>query len=941
MLEIAKRALAGSILIVLLGIAPAQAQFAITDFDGQVLDAAGNGFSQAGGHPYAAGTTFQLKAGSDGLPDGGGVKDVQVDLPAGFVGNLTAVKPCPQGQKVPSGLETVAGLDANGFCRADSIVGLATIGLTIGTYASPVFSVEPAPGVVATLAFNYLDTPVFLDASIRTDGDYGVTIRGRWLNQSAAVLGTSLTLWGTPADHSHDAQRCLAIIPPIDFFPAADCAGNGDPGNPLLSASVAGSVPKAFLTNPTSCTAPGVGVLTRISLDSWTGGSDSSTFESHNPPASTPLAPLALDQRGPTTGPTGCASLPFDPSVQAQLTTAAPDAPTGLEIGLAFPQQDITNPSGLVTAHLKTATVTLPEGMTISPSAADGLVGCPDAQWAVGTLAAAQCPDASKIGTVQATTPLLSDPLQGALYVGSQHSDDPASGDMFRLLLTVDSEERGIHVKLPGQVRVNPATGRVQATFDNNPQLPIGTLKLRLKGGPRAPLATPADCGAKTIHTELTSWSGKTVERDSPVAIACPGAQPLAPSYTAGTTSNAAGKHTSFVLRVERPDGQQTLSGLSLSLPPGLLATLNGVPRCADVEASAGACPDGSRVGTATVGAGPGSNPFFLRGGVYLTGPYKGAPFGLAVAIRVLAGPFDLGTVVVRQQLLVDQHDAHVSVVSDPLPTILKGVPIRLRSLNVDVDRPAFILNPTGCAQQSVGAVFGAADGSLHAASSPFAASNCAALPFSPTFSAATTAKTSRANGASFDAKILIGVEGESNAHVVAVSLPRQLPSRLTTIQKACLDSVFNVNPAGCPAASLVGSAAAVTPVLSSPLTGPAYLVSHGGAGFPDLVIVLQGEGVRFDLVGAINISSKGITSTRFANAPDVPINSFELKLPQGPHSILTGNGSLCVKPLLMPTTITAFNGKQVKQSTRIKVSGCPRAKKAKKHPRTPRRRVR
>jgi hypothetical protein len=413
------------------------------------------------------------------------------------------------------------------------------------------------------------------------------------------------------------------------------------------------------------------------------------------------------------------------------------------------------------------------------------------------------------------------------------------------------------------------------------------------------------------------------------------------PSFSAGTTGNEAGGFSPFTATFSRSDQDQNLSGVSVKTPPGLLGVIKGVEQCLEPQAGQGACGAGSLIGHTTVAAGAGPDPFWVQGGqVFLTGPYKGAPFGLSVVVPAVAGPFNLGNVVVRAAISVDSRTAQITVSSDPLPTILQGIPLDVRTVNVTIDRPGFMFNPTSCESLSVGGTLTSTQGATANVSSRFQAANCTSLKFKPSFTVSTQAKTSKKNGASLDVKVGYPAGAQANIRSVAVSLPRQLPSRLTTIQQACPEATFNANPAGCPVGSVIGTALARTPILASPVVGPAYLVSHGGAAFPDLVVILQGEGVTLDLVGSIDIK-KGVTSSTFASVPDAPIGSFELKLPQGPHSGLAAvlpakaKGSLCGTTLTMPTTLTGQNGAQIKQSTRIAVTGCAKAKKKTRHKKT------
>ena len=892
--------------------------FGVSGFDGSILNEDGTTDIQAGSHPYALTTSlgFSSTADSSGAPEpDGNVKDIAVNLPPGLVGDPTAVPQCPD-------------QDLQGGCPAASQVGFLTLQATnfVGE-TFPVFNMVPSPGEPAQFGAFVLAARVYIDAHVRSGGDYGLTASLSDVPTLLPFIGSTLTLWGVPADPSHDASRggvCFG-----DFVSVADsCFGGGQS---------AGGVVKPFLTLPTSCGGP---QGFSLSADSWQspGSFANGSFVTH-------------DGSGHPVGFEGCNQLDFSPSIVARPDTSSADSPSGLSVDVQVPQAGLQTVGGLAAPNLKKAVVVLPAGFSLNPSSANGLAACSPAQIALSSPAAAECPDASKIGSVEVDTPLLAHPLEGGVYLASQ-GDNPF-GSLLAIYIAVADPQSGVVVKLAGHVVADPQTGQLTTTFDNNPKLPFSDFKLNFFGGQRAALATPASCGVFQTTSEMTPWSASDPSNPTPGEVAspgdsfaissaagggaCAGSLPFAPSFTAGTVSNQANGFSALSVSFSRQDGEQGLGGVSVQMPPGLLGMLSSVPLCGEPAASQGACPGSSQIGHTTVSAGVGSDPVVIpqAGGpaapVFLTGPYRGAPFGLSIVVPAVAGPFNLGNVVVRAAIGVDPHTAQVTITSDPLPTILQGIPLRVRKVTVLVDRPGFIFNPTSCNPLAVNGTITGVQGATAGVSSRFQAANCGGLPFSPTFSASTTAKTSRANGASLDAKILIGVKGEANAHVVAVQLPKQLPSRLTTIQKACLDSVFNVNPAACPAASLIGSATAVTPVLPVPLSGPAYLVSHGGAGFPDIVVVLQGDGVRFDLVGSINISSKGITSSKFASAPDAPINSFELKLPQGPHSILTSNGSLCAKPLIMPTTITGYNNKQVKQNTTIKVTGCPKAKKAKK----------
>jgi hypothetical protein len=625
-------------------------------------------------------------------------------------------------------------------------------------------------------------------------------------------------------------------------------------------------------------------------------------------------------------------------------------------------------------ADLKDATIAFPSGLVVDPSEADGLQACSEAQ--VGftgfaelnkttepgvqtpqfTPGAAECPDASKLGTVEVDTPLLGHPLPGALYLARQ-GENPF-GSLLAVYVTVDDPISGVVVKLPGKVEVDPVSGRVSTIVDQNPQLPFEDFKISLFDGSRAPFTTPSTCGSYSTSSALTPWSspeGASVSPSGSFEItegagggACPATpaqKPNAPSFSGGTFTPIAGTYSPFVLHLGREDGSQTLSALGVTLPEGLLGKIAGVEKCpqADIEAaerrnglgqgvleqSSPSCPSGSELGTAHVGVGSGA-PFYVTGHAYLAGPYAGAPFSVVVVTPAVAGPFDLGTVVVRSALFIDPTTAQVTVKSDPFPTILDGIPLDIRAITVEITRSQFTLNPTSCEAMSVTGTIASTQSQSASVSSPFKVGGCGNLPFHPSFAVSTNGKTSKAGGASLTVNITSKPGEEANLRKVDVQVPSQLPARLTTLQKACTEAQFSANPAGCPAASDVATATVRTPLLNVPLSGPVYFVSHGGAAFPDLEIVLQGEGVTIVLTGNTNIKGN-ITTSKFEAAPDAPFESFELNAPQGPDSILAVNlpqsadYSLCGQSLTMPTTLVGQNGAVFKQETKMAVTGCPK----------------
>jgi hypothetical protein len=690
--------------------------------------------------------------------------------------------------------------------------------------------------------------------------------------------------------------------------------------------------------------------------------------------------------------------LQFAPQIAVQPETSLADEPVGLEVNLTVPLSE--EPEALATPQLRDTTLTLPRGVSVSPGAVDGIRACeatgpegidiPTGLNAEGgplqpgelgegeeyglngepQLAPGHCPKASTLGTAEAVTPLLSEPIKGHVYLARPGcggagqrpctEQDAVDGNLYRLYLELGGEgplaKTGVHFKVPMETEANPSTGQLTTRVLETPQAPFSELKVHLNGGPRAPLDNPAACGPAVTSADFTPWSapGSTAEglfvAGTPDATpssfyevnGCLAPTPFKPGFVAGTVTPQAAQFSSFTLNISRNDREQYVKGVQLHTPPGLLAMLSSVPLCAEAQADAGTCSEESKIGTTRVASGGGSHPFEIEGDVYLTGPYRGAPFGLSVVTHVVAGPFNLGVVVVRSRITIDPEDSTATITTDEtgpyaLPQIVFGVPVRLQRVTVDIDRPGFMFNPTDCKGMLVTANISGNQDAVASISSPFAAGGCRSLAFKPKFTVTTSGRTSRVNGASLDAKVSYpaGAFGNyANVARVKVSLPKQLPSRLSTLQKACTARVFEANPAACPKASIVGIARTRTPVLPVKLEGPAYFVSHGGQAFPSLIVVLQGDNVRVDLTGTTFINEKtNITSSTFKTVPDVPVESFELYLPQGRNSALAANSNLCrVRgKLAMPTEFVGQNGAVFKQSTKIAIVGCPKATKGKK----------
>jgi hypothetical protein len=902
--------------------------FTPNDFSTGLVDLAGRPDTTAAAHPGAFTTSFMFPtafASSLGnqyfTAPVEAVKQIVTDLPPGIIGNPRSTPTCP--------LVDVANLKENQKqCPKSSVVGkLELLEDKFVQTELVLFNVKPEHGYAAEFAAYYppLERAELLYAKLVGSGPNAhVRVISQPQDSVVADAGISVTFYGRPAEVS----------------------GSG------------GSTAAPFFTDPSDC---GLSSFTStVYADTW---EKPGAFEvDGEPDLSDPNWKRATAELPSVSG---CQNLAFSPSFSfaPEVSHGNADEPSGYESRLTIPQNE--NPNGLATPPLKNTVVTLPAGVAISPAAANGLVGCQLGPAGIGLEGEAEgsqpghCPEASKVGEVEAVTPVLEEPLKGSVFV-AQPACSPCSeaqaedGEVFGLYLELGNEVSGVHVKLKGKVEVGGngqrsrevglAPGQVRTTFAETPQQPVSELKLKFNGGQRAPLANPQSCGQETTTAELEPWSHlpegagtPNVTSTSSFAITgCEGR--FAPSFSAGATNPQAGHYSPVTLTFSRQDREQDLSGVTVKMPPGLLGKIAGIPRCGEAQANAGTCSAASQVGTATGGAGSGSQPLYQSGPVYLTGPYRGAPFGLSIVVPAVAGPFNLGNIVVRAAISVNPTTAAISVVSDPLPQSVDGVPLRLKTVSVTVGSAGnFTFNPTNCGEEAVGATLTGTGGTSVPVSSRFQAANCANLPFKPALSATTAGSASKANGASLNVKVSYpnGPLGTyANIKSVKVDLPKQLPSRLTTLQKACLASVFEANPANCPAASDVGTATATTPVLNVPLEGPAYIVSHGGEAFPDLEIVLQGEGIKLILDGNTQIK-KGITSSTFKTIPDAPVSGFELKLPTGKYSILGANVpqsakySLCGQTLSMPTAITGQNGAVIKQTTKIGVTGCRKAKKA------------
>jgi hypothetical protein len=937
-------------------------------------------FTQAGGHPEALTTTLKFATEVVESPSGKGKepnvvptrdpKDVAVGLPAGLLGDPMAVPRCSLTQL----------LGKREACPADTQVGVARLrwfGLN-GTLG-PIVNVTPEAGQSAEFALENKDNIPFLETArlVRTaqgsagcttaGGCYGFTIVSHNI-PTVELSEVEETFWGVPADASHDPMRGL--------FCQLVCSASEPQDGGEGGGARAGVTAVPFLTWPTDCSA-GPEVATARG-DSWEmPGRVEPNGQYVGYAEATPVA---------LPGSSGCGLLSFAPSLEVQPDTLLADEPAGLDVSLKVPLNE--SPETSATPQLRDSAVTLPEGMSVSPGVVDGIQACeasgpngiditgPESE-EVGLngelqLAAGHCPDASTVGTAEAITPFLPVPVKGHIYLAKPGcggveqapctDEDALDGNLYKLYLELGGAGElagtGIEFKVPGFVEVDPATGQLTTKFLDTVQAPFSELKIDLNGGPRASLANPAVCGPAYTSADFTPWSAPGTTPEGLLTAGTPDATPssfyvvdgcagrpgLDPGFSAGTVTPQAGQFSAFTLNFSRQDREQFVKGIQVHTPPGLLGVLSSVPLCGEAQANAGTCPEASKIGSTRVASGAGSHPFEIEGTVYLTGPHDGAPFGLSIVTQAVAGPFNLGLVIVRARIDVNPEDSTLTVTTDEtgpyaLPQILFGVPLRLQRITVDIDRPGFMFNPTNCGapgspgSQQVTAVLSGSENAKTTVQSQFAVGGCKSLEFKPKFTVSTSSHTSRAGGASLDAKLSYppgSLGNDANIARVKVDLPKQLPSRLTTLQKACTAQVFASDPANCPAASVVGIAKATTPLLPVKLEGPLYFVSHGGEAFPSLIVVLQGDGVRVDLTGATFISRTGITSSTFKTVPDVPVNTFELFLPEGKYSALAANGNLCTAKLTMPTEFAAQNGAVIHQTTKITTTGCTKTNKTK-----------
>jgi hypothetical protein len=916
------------LVLVLVLASVAHAQFGVTSFDGSLSS------PQAGAHADFS-ASFSLATDALGNPEGQ-LRDATVTLPAGMVGDPLAIERCSTEvlqkwecstnsqvgvislsmtgcrgvsssllEPVEAGATTITVPNARAFCSEESNDTI-TIGeganaetaviwspMTTDTIrlsaplqhahaagepvshvavpssgSLPLFNVEPSAGDVATFAASVLLADLVVHVKVGDDGRLVAKI-----DEASTVLpvvGTTMTLWGVPAASSHEPLRCSEIA-------ATDCG-------------LRAPEPAAFMTSPTYCS--GAPPELSVSVTSWQGQSASSTA----------VMPAM----------TGCSALTLAPSLSVAATTRRRDSPTSYEVDLHVPQS--TGPYALAAPALEDMTVTLPKGTSLSPALASGLQTCEPAELARG-----DCPDASKVGVAEVVSPLLAEPLVGALYMGT-----PTPSARFPVFMRLVAGSTALD--LVGQIELNEQTERLTTVFEDLPPLALEDLKLRFFTGA---LVNPSTCGPATSNALITSAAGQTVDLSSTFEVsegseggACSAPAPFSPIFTAGTTNPLAGASSPFTLTVGRSEGQQLLSSFTVRLPPGLVGRVKEVTPCPEPAAASGDCPQSSSIGTATIDAGAGPVPLALSGPVYLTGPYAGAPFGLDVVVQAGAGPFDLGSAVMRSRILVDPSDLALTIVSNQLPVALGGISLQLRSVSMELGRPGFMVNAASCAPQTITATIGSGEGAQAQVSTPYRATDCAALRLATQVRASTQGSDrEEGGGASLSVVLTSPASTHDTISSLVTDLPRQLRPRLKTLKGACTTTELSA----CPAGSIIGQAVVSSPALLAPLSGSVYLVARPGGALPTLAMDLRGGEIEVDLQGTLSVSAHDVVAVAFRDLPDVPISAFELTLPRGPHAILGAVTQPCGKHFTLNYALADQSGSKLTGKTPIVVSGCAR----------------
>jgi hypothetical protein len=864
--------------------------------------------SQAGAHPDLN-VRFQLEDETNEEV----VRDLTFNLPQGVFGNPGAIDRCE------------AADFAINRCQPGSQAGTVSIvstyegtpGTVLGT--APVYNVKTIDEEeTARLAFvaPTVDIPIGIPVSVRSGSDYGLVLKATSISQTVALSAAKFTIWGFPADHEHDVNR---------FHPGGPGEPPGCPGTMSTECIVspypeAGRLPEPFTDNPSVCT----GSELPVSVEAV------SYQDPNNSTKKTDFYPET----------TGCENQRFDPVFNLGLTTSEADAPSGLDIELRAKQ--FLEGKAPTPSNLRSATLRLPPGLTVNPDAADGQTSCSDAQAGFGENAPGSCPDTSKIGTVEVRTPALEAPLRGDLYIG-----EPQPGNQYRLFMLFTGF--GINAKLKADVHPNPATGELTVTMVDLPQVPFESFHLHLFAGDRGLMATPTICRLYNASSDLVPWNGTAATQHSspfvtvttgPNGRQCPGrVRPFSPQLLAGMSNPLAGAFSNFSLKLDRDDGDQFLGDLTFKLPPGFTGSLRGLSYCPDASIAAAAqktgraeqqsssCPGSSQIGTTNVAAGPGSNPFHAVGRMFLSGPFKGAPLSVATITPALAGPYDYGVVVVRVALHVDPRTAQVSAASDTVPSIIGGIPIRMRSIRVNIDKPNFTINPTNCSPFSVDSQGIGDQKTVTNFSSYFQAVNCATLPFKPKM--AIRQLGTKATSRSQNPKLRFDLwtrPGDSNIQRVSLTLSKAFAIDQRHLGNICSKS--QLESERCAGRQAIGRAITETPLLDAPLSGPAYAVSGFGK-LPRVVFILDGQVTIMPEAESSSVKG-GHLRTVVPVVPDAPIGHFRLDLFGGKQGYLINTRSLCASRPITTVDYVAQSGAQTTQKVKTKTA-CRKSGQAKR----------
>lgn len=871
----------------------------IEEFELRPEEEGGVSETQAGSHPFQVTAAVRLTQTSEALPTAP-PKDLRLRLPPGLLADVTAVSSCP----IPRFLEET--------CPRESVVGVGTFTVNdranfgVADFVAPIFNLEPPPGEPARFGSLLFGVPVTINSSLRAD-DYAAELSVGNLMENLGLLGATLTLWGVPEDPRHDDARGLECL----------MAARGVKG--FSCRRLEASEPDAMLTMPTSC-----GDLPSVSVAEVT-----SWVDRLHPASATRSFPRMI----------GCSRLPIQPFATVAATRPSASSPSGLDLSLEARGVGLRNPDGLAESAAKRIEVLLPEGFTLNPSAANGLESCSRAGYEAETLLGDGCPDGSKIGAIAIASPVLPQPVTGSIYLGGE-SDERFGGSM-GLYVVARNLPRGLLIKLQARLRLDPGSGRITVVADKLPLLPFSSLELTFPQGPRAPLATPPDCGVGVLETAFTPYADPAaiVASPTPLTISsgpagdrCPGeARPFHPFFTAGTVSNAAARYSPLYVRLSRADGESDLAGFSLNLPPGISARLAGVATCSPAALSAAAggtgaaeaatpsCPADSEIGRTLVGVGVGPDPSYVPGRLYLAGPYRGAPFSLAAVIPARLGPIDLGTIVRRFPLGIDPRTGQVSIEfegAERLPSMLEGVALHLRDLRLYLDRESFAANPTSCAPMAINGTAYATDGSAVPLSERFQAADCAALRFKPSLSLRLSGGLGRNGHPGLRAIVRAGAR-EAHIAAAAFTLP---PGELLDFHHVRGLCARGVAAASCPASSRVGRVRLRSPFLDQPLRGPIYL-RVPVRGLPALVADLRAGRIHIVLRGHVGAPA-GRLRVSFTRLPDLPLAEALVALDGGRRGLIVNSEPLCGQAARLEGTLAAHSGKIRRYRPRLPLAG-------------------